>query len=373
MNGIPERRVYLSLSNLLAVLAVILSLIVLWQVRSLIVLVMISIVLASTIAPIVDWAERWRVPRWLTVLLVYAALIGGLTGFAVLYGPTAFTQIERITVQLPNYLRELVTAIEGWALSLNDSRPELVNQIERLLDVQGLSTWALRSSQQVLSRSFSLTTGLVGGVVNLVLALFVSGYMLADSRTLSGGVVQLLPQPWDERMAEQIAPVSSRIGSYLRGRVLVSLILAVLTTLGLSVLGLSEYALGLGAIAGITNLIPFVGPILGAVPALIVALSQGWWTLLWVLVLFLVLQNLESYLLAPLVVGSSVGVHPLYLLLAVLAGTEILGIIGALIVPPLVAGAGVLLQNLYLEPKRQAEAARTGYPAEQPVESLPVN
>ncbi|MEM8545542.1 MAG: AI-2E family transporter, partial [Cyanobacteria bacterium P01_H01_bin.119] len=132
-------------------------------------------------------------------------------------------------------------------------------------------------------------------------------------------------------------------------------ILAVGTSVSLSFLGLSDFAFGLGAIAGVTNLIPFIGPILGAIPALVVAVSQGGWIFLWVLILFVIIQNLETYALDPLLVGSSVGVHPLYQLLAVLGGTQVLGIIGALIVPPWIAGGAVLLENLYLRPKLMAE------------------
>jgi predicted PurR-regulated permease PerM len=118
---------------------------------------------------------------------------------------------------------------------------------------------------------------------------------------------------------------------------------------------LREYSLGLGAIAAVTNLIPFLGPILGAIPALVVSLSQGGWLFLWVFVLFVVIQNLETYILDPLLVGSSVGVHPLYQLLSVLGGVQVLGIIGALIVPPWFAGGAALVENLYLRPKIMAE------------------
>jgi predicted PurR-regulated permease PerM len=145
------------------------------------------------------------------------------------------------------------------------------------------------------------------------------------------------------------------MGSYIQGRVLVSAILGVVITLGLRILGLSEFALALGVIAGFTNLIPFLGPVLGAVPALIVAISQGGLTFLWVLLLFVIIQNLETYVLDPLLVGSSVKVYPLYQLLAVLGGTQVLGIVGAVIVPPWVAGTAVLLENLYLKPKLAAE------------------
>lgn len=372
---VPEQRIAISLPNLLLILASIFLVIVFWQLRSLILILMISIVLASAIAPIVNSAERWRVPRWLTVISVYLALIGGLTGIIFLIGPTVVTQIEQLISQLPIYLRELVVFVENWALSLNDTRPELVKQIEQLLDVQGLTTWAIRSSQQLLVRSYSLTTGIVGGVFSLVLSLFISGYMLVDSRTLISSLVRLLPQPWDERLAAQVTPISYRIGSYIRGRVLVSGILGVAITTSLGFLGLSNFALGLGAIAAVTNLIPFLGPILGAVPALVVAISQGWWTLLWVLLLFVVIQNLETYVLDPLLVGSSVGVHPLYQLLAVLGGTQVLGIVGAIIVPPLIAGAGVLLENLYLQPKLIAErklatTAENFSPSQSPTSSV---
>lgn len=151
-----------------------------------------------------------------------------------------------------------------------------------------------------------------------------------------------------------LAPNSS-MGGYIQGRVLVSAILGVTTAVGLTVVGLSEFALGLGAIAGITNLIPFFGPVLGAIPALIVAIAQGGWTFLWVFLLFLAIQNLETYFLDPLLVGNSVRIPPLYQLLAVLGGAQVLGIIGALIVPPWVAGISVLLENLYLKPKQLAE------------------
>ncbi|MEO0887520.1 MAG: AI-2E family transporter, partial [Cyanobacteria bacterium J06648_10] len=102
-------------------------------------------------------------------------------------------------------------------------------------------------------------------------------------------------------------------------------------------------------------LIPFLGPILGAIPALVVAIPQGGWIVLWVVLFYATIQNIETYILDPLLVGSSVGVHPLYQLLAVLGGTQVLGIVGALIVPPWVAGGAVLLETLYLEPKLAAE------------------
>lgn len=347
-----EQRVSISLSTLLTILAAVLLGLLLWQLRSLLVILMIAVVLAATVVPVVNWAERFWIPRWLAVFLVYLGLIAGLVGAGSWVGPSVVEQLELLIRQIPLYVSSLATLYEEWFVRLTATRPELVGE---LVDPEALTSWLIRSGQQLVLRSYTATTGLLGGVFSLVLAILISGYMAADSRTLIRSLVGLFPRPWDTRLAAQITPISHRMGSYIRGRILVSLVLSIAVAIGLSFLGLSQFALGLGAIAGVTNLIPFLGPILGAIPALIVALSQGGWLLLWVLILFVLAQSLETYVLDPLLVGPSVGIHPLYQLLAVLGGTQVLGLIGALIVPPWVAGTAVLIENLYLRPKSVAE------------------
>jgi predicted PurR-regulated permease PerM len=344
-------RISISWPGLWLLAATVLLSILLWQLRSLVVTLMISVVLAATLAPIIDSAQRLKLPRWLAVVVVYLGLISIVVGAGLIIGPTVVTQIQRLSLKLPSYLEELRLLIE-----------ELVTRFgvegtlfDQLIDTQALTSWLIRSSQQLIVRSVGLTRGIVGAFINLILAVFFSGYMLSGSQSLIKGLTSLFPYPWDRRLAAQVAPVAQRMGGYIQGRVVVSGILGLAITFGLRVLGLSEFALALGVIAGFTNLIPFIGPVLGALPALVVAVSQGGWTVLWVLVLYLIIQNVETYVLDPLLVGSSVRVHPLYQLLAVIAGTQVLGIIGALIVPPWVAGSAVMLQNLYLRPKLLAE------------------
>ena len=356
-----EKRPNLSLANILLTVAVGLVVILLWQLRSLIVVLMIAVVVAATLAPTVNTAEKLGIPRWLCVLLVYLGLIATLTGLGLIIGPTVTEQIERLIRKLPTYLETLRTLLESLALRFGMSEPGTPSIVTQLLDIQGLTSWVIKSSQQLVIRSYGLTRGLIGGVFSLLLALLLSAYMLSTSKQLLQDIVDLFPAPWNKRLAAQIKPVGKRMGGYIQGRILVSAILGVLISVSLRFLGLAELALGLGVIAGFTNLIPFFGPVLGAIPALIVATSQGGLTVVWVLLLFTVIQNLETYLLDPLLVGSSVKVPPLYQLLAVLGGAQVLGIIGALIVPPWVAGCGVLLENLYVKPKLLAEKNQHQY------------
>jgi predicted PurR-regulated permease PerM len=336
-----ERQISISLSTLLWIVAIFLSLVLLWQLRSLLVILMIAVVIASTLAPIIERADKLQIPRWLAVILLYLGLIALLTGAGLLIGPTVVAQIQRLGQKLPGYLEVLASMGEDLAMRFGANDPQIVNMINQLFDIQGLTSWAFRSSQLLLVRSLGVTRGLLGGVFNLILALLLSGYMLSDSKNLIKGIVSLFPEPWDERLADQVTPVSERMGGYIQGRVLVSFILGIAVTLGLKIVGIAEFALGLGVIAGFTNLI--------------VAIAQGGWTFFWVFLLYLIIQNVETYVLDPLLVGSSVKVSPPYQLLAVLGGVQVLGIIGALIVPPWVAAAAVMLENLYLIPKQQAK------------------
>ena len=350
-----NRRISISLTNIILLVTLPLLLILLWQLRSLIVVLMIAVVIAATLAPTVETTQKLGLPRFLAILLVYAALIGTLTGFGLIIGPTVVEQIQSLIGRLPVYLETVRSLLSDLILRLglrDTGAPDIINQ---LLDVQGLISWAIRSSQQLVVRSYSVTRGIIGSVLSAFLALLLSAYMLSASKKLLGDIINLFPKPWNQRLAEQIQPVGKRMGGYIQGRILVSGILGVVISVSLRFLGLSDLALGLGVIAGFTNLIPFFGPILGAIPALIVATSQGGLTFVWVLLLFAIVQNLETYILDPLLVGNSVKVSPLYQLLAVLGGAQVLGIIGALIVPPWIAGLGVLLENLYIKPKLIAE------------------
>ena len=349
------KKLTISLGNIFLIVAVGLLLVLLWQLKSLIVILMVAIVIAATLAPIIQAANKLGIPRWLSVILVYLGLIATLTGVGLLIGPTVAEQIERLIRKLPSYLEALRSLLENLALRLGMSEPDNPRLISQFLYIKGLNSWAIRSSQQLLVRSYSVTRGIVGSVFGLLLALLLSGYMLSGSEQLLRDIANLFPEPWNKRLLAQVQPVSQRMGGYIQGRIVVSGILGILISISLGFLGLSELALGLGVIAGFTNLIPFFGPVIGAIPALIVATAQGGWTFLWVLLLFVVIQNLETYVLDPLLVGNSVKVPPLYQLLAVLGGAQVLGIIGALIVPPWVAGSSVILENLYIKPKLMAE------------------
>lgn len=341
----------ISLRTIALITVTVLLILLLWQLRSLLVILMISAVLAATLAPIVDCGEKLRLPRWLGVIITYLMIIALITVTALIIGPTVINQIQRLLQKLPGYLDIVANLTQSLIIRFGITEPQILNLIDQWLDLQALVGWGVRYGQKLILSSLGLTKGFVGAVFNILLSIILSGYLLAGSQRLIKDFVSIFPSPWDKKLEAQFPLVCDRMGRYIQGRLLVSFILGIAINIGLRIIGINEFALGLGVIAGITNLIPFFGPVLGSIPALIVAIAQGGLTFWWVLLLFVIIQNVETYVLDPLLVGSSVEIQPLYQLLAVLGGVQVLGIIGALIVPPWVAGAGVVLDNLYLKEK----------------------
>ena len=143
----PLNRPYLSLANLLLIVATGFVVVLLWQLRSLLVTLMIAVVLAAAIAPLVDIAEKWRFKRWLAVISVYLSLIATLVGAGLVIGPTLATQIENLARSIPQYLDDLWELIERSALKQGITQPEAL----QFFDLQGLSGWVLGSGQQLVS------------------------------------------------------------------------------------------------------------------------------------------------------------------------------------------------------------------------------
>ncbi|MBD0301049.1 MAG: AI-2E family transporter, partial [Tolypothrix sp. T3-bin4] len=155
----PKQRLTVSLVNVLLVVATGLLLVLLWQLRGLLVTLMIAVVLAAALAPIIEKAQTLRIPRWLAVLVVYLGLIAILTGVGLLIGPAVIEQIERLIRRLPTYLEVVRSLFDNLIIRLGMSEPNSDSPIGQLFNTQALTGWAIRSSQQLVVRSYSVTRG----------------------------------------------------------------------------------------------------------------------------------------------------------------------------------------------------------------------
>jgi len=318
-----------------AIVAV-LAWIVLQRFLSIIILLIASFLVAYLLIPAVNRLEQGGVPRLLAVLLIYLIVFGVVTvGVVFLFLPLT-TQLTQLLQHLPSYLQ---------------AKPGKQSQLAAFLRQRGINLDSVRAQvtgyvsnagTTVLGGTLQIVTGIVNTVTNILLILVIAFYFILDGRAMHNRAVRLLPAAYRDRWFFVEATLNKVLGGYLRGQLIVAATVGLAAGVGSQLLGV-HYAIVIGLLAFLFELIPMIGPVLGAIPAVLISLFQAPSPVVWVIIYFIVLQQVESNLIVPRVSGHAVGLHPLAALLALLVGLELGGIGGALLAVPL---AGVLYQGL---------------------------
>ena len=296
-------------------------------------------VLAYALNPVVRRLERLRVPRALAVVGVFLVLVvATVAALLGIIGP-AVGQVQSL-IQNPQVIARQATNLVEQAQDL----PYVGRSVAELDQDRVLQL--LRSNAPSAGQVYGVATGVLGGVfgifgtlLNLLLMLLISVYLLLDRERITRAVHGAIPEMVHDQVFELFHAVEQALIKYLRGQFLLCAIMgAIGWAIGFFAIG--EYALLIGLWVGITEIIPVLGAFLGAVPAVAIALfvpDGGFSTALLVAALFLVAQQIEGNILVPRIQGGSVGVHPLWVLFATLAGTALYGIVGAIFAVPIVA------------------------------------
>jgi predicted PurR-regulated permease PerM len=324
--------------QVLAVVAAVWLVVNTWQVW---LLIFTALIVAAAILPAARWAERYRVPRGVTVLAVYLGFAGLMSLVGRLLWPALTTQWGQFLEQLPRlvenvrgWLGDVDLFLLRWGTTLPTPKPE---------NIQGLVG-------TLVANTLAVTAGVVGFVVGLLAVIVVAAYLVADAPKIGQTLLALVPPEHRRRVARLAEPVLDRIGGYVRGQILSSLAVGAVLATGLALLGV-RYALLLGALAAVLNVVPFVGSLVAAVLAILAALNESIGLAVATALLFWGTNLLEGKFLAPHFVGRATGLHPLMVLLALLAGAHLAGLIGALVSVPLVAAVWEVVRRLYLTPE----------------------
>jgi predicted PurR-regulated permease PerM len=331
----------------LVILASIVLVIVGWTiihaVAHTLVLFAIAAILAFALAPLVTRSEERGLPRVAAVALVYVSLavILVLSG-ALLARPFAI-QATLLLQNLPAYLTGIQDAIGG----LDDwlSRFGLGGGIATLEAEIGRQ--ATGASTAFVGDLLRFLTQVASSALDTVLVLVISFYLVLDGPRLRLAALRLVPPRHRDKLLFVEESLGRVLGGYLRGQLLMALTLGVIVGVVMQLLGM-PYAIVLGVLAGVLELVPMLGPILSALPALAVAVFQPFPTVLWVLIAFIAIQQLESNVLAPRITAHAVGLHPLGAIFALLAGFEVGGPLGAVFAVPIVGFVWVLVSTVYL-------------------------
>jgi predicted PurR-regulated permease PerM len=302
-------------------------------------------VLAALVAlllnPLVEALRRLRVPRPVGAPLVYLTFLAIIVVLFVVGLPPLVRQGRELVDRAPLWIDQAGQRMTSFQTYLD--KRNIAVDLQAL--GQQLGNWLQTQGLKSAGTVFNFGVGVVGGLVTFVAMLFVSFYMLVDGRRITRYLARMLPGD-DATMNQYLNGLQLSFTRFVKGQSLLGFSVGLAAGLGVWILGWdvvgiwpegSQYALLFGVWAGITEVIPYVGPWLGAFPPVVLALFHSPATALWVALIYFIVQMLESHVLVPNIMGATVGVHPLVVMFALLAAAEVGGILGMLAVLPLLA------------------------------------
>lgn len=311
---------------------------------------LVALLLVYLLDPIVSWLQQRRVPRFFGTLLAYLLVAGVVTGGVLALTPAVSAQLTEFAEAAPELGEELVEQTEAAAGAVGvDLDPEDL-QIPALTE-QAQDFAAEAENREVLVALLGGLAGLARGALFVILAVLlgpvIAFYILVDLPNLRRRTRALIPPRHRAEVLEVSGKLGGVVGGFVRGQLLVSLMIGLATSIALAVIGLPFWLL-VGVIAAITNIVPLVGPfVAGLLGSLIGFVTEGLGFAVLVALIMTAVQQLDGQLMSPLIFGKTVRIHPIGVLLGITVAAALFGIIGMLLVVPLVAGAKVLLLHLW--------------------------
>ncbi len=313
------------------------------KVGDILLLFLLAGLLSFALLPMVDWLERPKLPRPVAVLICYLFLGVVVGGIGTLVLPALLDQSNQLAQRLPGMAQDIQDPNSAVAVAL---RNRGIN-----LDLAAISSSITSNLQNigqvVLTDLLSIAKSISTAVVNVILVLVIAFYLLNEAHDMRARLYNLTPPEHQQKVVYFDDTVGRVLGGYLRGQLLVALMVAVLAGVGSQAAGL-HYAVVIGTLAGLFELIPFFGPVLSAIPALSIALFQGpLLRVIAILVLFIVIQQIESNIIGPRITGHAVGLHPLMVMFSILVGVEVAGIWGAIFAVPVAGVVVAVVRKIY--------------------------
>lgn len=360
----------------------------------------IGFVIAYILNPVVEALRRARLPRPLAVVIVYVVLLNLLVLGSVLVAQVV-TQLTTFIGQIPEALERIAASFAGAQARLQgvaDNLPGFLSNLSERFgievdetgdglaqdvqeQIQGVLTGAARQLVELLQNLLERGPGLlVSGATSIIsttlqvfLILIASAYFLYDFPRFTTNFRRFVPLRYRDVYSDLATKTDRAVGGYLRGQLLITAILGVMIYIGLSILQI-PLALAISFLAAIFNLVPYLGPIIGVIPAVLLGFTVSPLTGLLAVLVFVVANQLEGNVLSPMILSKSVDLHPVTVLLAITVGLGLLGFVGALLAVPVVALVKLILEEYLLDRPAYVgpvEGPPEGPPDREPLEPPP--
>ena len=345
------------------ILWVILSLVVagmLWVARQVLLPFILGLVLAYLLLPLVNWLERHmparlqggKTARAIAILLTYLLLLILISGIMAFFVPLVVEQVNILIEHWP----ALASRVENWGTTGWGWYNDFIRIVESISPswretiesgLKNLAAEIIVVVQDGLVATVRTISSTVSFIIGLVVIPFWLFYILLDESQVKSGVMRALPLQLRSDVSCMARLIDDVLSAYIRGQLLLCLFVGTMATISLLIIGV-PFALLLGLIAGILELLPYVGPILGAIPAVVVALLSDPSSALWAMIAFVAIQQVENLVLVPRISGQSVKLHPALVMVVLVVGNEVAGFWGMLIAVPVTAVIRDIFKYLYL-------------------------
>lgn len=320
--------------TILVVLATAVSLWLVFFLRDILVLLLISFIFAAALDPAVDKLEKKKVPRPLAIAGIFVVFIAFMVLLIKAVLPPAISQFSALAENKELYIDKIASYFQSLSPSfVQNLKASSMSFIDSIVTPAGLG---------VLSGAFSFLSGLLG----FILVLVISFYLLLEKDGTEKWVSSYVPKAYQTKTLSIAKKVTAKMSAWFRGQLLLGVIIFLITLIGLEILRV-PYALTLAILAGFLELLPLVGPLIAGGMAAIVALTVSPLLALIVVIFYFLIQQLENHILVPQVMKKSLGLHPVAIIFALLAGAKLLGILGVIISVPVAAAISVIFNELY--------------------------
>ncbi|MBP9864022.1 AI-2E family transporter [Patescibacteria group bacterium] len=341
--AISERNIRIETWSILKVLLILLALGFAYLIRDILALLFAALFLAALVHPPARYLATKRIPKGVTVLSLYLLLFGlGIVTFGLLL-PPLIEQSAKVMGSVGKSWEVLSSGVQSLrdfsnAYGLTDNLQEGVRSLEGQVS-------------RAAAGIFSTLTDVFGGLVGLIVVLVMAYYMVVQEEDARNILRNFIPEKYQQLSVAILKRVEEQMGAWLIGQMSLCLIIGACYYFGLSIVGIDS-ALVLALFGGFTEFIPYLGPILGAIPAVILGFTQSPMKALLALIVIVIIQQLEGHVIVPKVMQKAVGLNPLISIVALLVGAKLFGMVGALLAIPVATALSAVLTELYRYSKK---------------------
>lgn len=330
-----QKRIDISTGIIFRTIAILILLWLLYLILDILAILFISVIIVSAIDPAVDWFQKKKIPRSAGVLVIYLVIFIVLAIAVYFVVPPVVSQAQDLAKQFPDYYQKSIGAL-GPVQSFLDA-----NQLDRTKILGNVSDSLSNISRNI----FSTTVGVFSGLISAVVVISLTFYMSAEQDAIRKFVISVTPKSHQEYAAKLTERIKNKIGKWLIGQLALMIIVGFLTFLGLFIIGIPN-ALILGILAGILEIVPYIGPLISAFPGVIIGFLISPATGLLAIGIYILVQQLESHVIAPQVMKKAVGLSPITVILVLLIGAKLYGALGAILAIPVATTVSLFVGDL---------------------------